>query len=1427
LLLLIGNSQAITVSGTLSSGRWTIADSPVIVTGDLLLPAGQRLDIDPGVRIEFVGQVGFTVHGLLNAAGQRGSRIVFTSAIPNTDTVDTPMFDTDVFDYGNDHIAGTNDADGSEGDGKFETGDGWYGEDVGTDGIYAPNVGDIAYMWVLRQPGSVLTRIDTLYVGPDVDGSENDGVLQASEDQLLRPASIASSRRNGRLDSPDGFIESRYARWKGIRLIEADRACLFSFVRIENAYAHGAWPLNCGGGVYIERCSPTITNSELAYNQADGDGGAVYTWFSTALIQNTVILGNRAGDFGGGLFTAYSSPYLTNCTVAFDTAGGWGGGLYAGAEAKPIITNTILNYNINELWKGTLPDGGNFTANFGRAQSARPEVSYSNIAMTPLNVFPGAGNISIDPEFLSNVPPYDLHLKTSSPCVDAGDPKNSASAEPDRLVNRIDIGAYGGTAEAAYSLPVISSSPANLDWDAVRLEAQVSREVRITNKGHYRLYIRDFVFSSPDFFPDSVEGENGLIPSYMEAPIEPGEQGKYTVFCRPSAIVEYHETLTIVSTDTVTPNPRINLLAAGIEPVGSLVDSLDFGRVQIGAVQSVRIYVKNSGRSALTVQLGGIQGDGFDVNVVEETVAPNDSGLVRVLFRPTRPEVFEGKVTFATNENGNNLYLNLRGRGYGPKSEMADSALFMGYVYFQGDTAVAQLSVKNTGDEALNITGGRVGDATAFSFVLPNGVVSVPPDSTGHVTVRFHPNVAGRNYASNLILTSNYPIPDTVVVSGRGMAEPGRYVFGHVSGVWTWEPGSRDYVVLDSVYIPANERLKIEAGARILFRPGAFLQADGELRAIGQATDSIWFLPTADVSINDTNRWKGIYLNREDASKFSYCVISGSKNGVRIEEASPNFQFSTITDNGDAVGVETGLGGGFYIENSGAVINGCVISDNSAANGGGLYIINAKPTITNCKIINNWATDGGGLYMKFLSGGLFQSNLVTGNTATAGCGGMVLTDRCAPRVLNCTFSLNSASGVDVRVRSLPTLINCILWGNGVSSITLSGGGNALVTYCDVQGGFGSNLDVYPEFVGSGVTPYALLDASPVIDKGNPEASFRDYYFPPSKGTSRSDMGAYGGPLGGAWEVSDVSIALVQNSAYPRWLNVVITGLDMFTAAPSCSLQYPGGAMTTIALSRIDDYSYRGAFEARSEGSLFLTANAALSSGSSFKVGRTFDLHFITTGEGGFYAIPGVGELETAPGAVESNQVVMVSTELGAAKPADDMTPVSAIFEISGLNLKDGATATLRDVTTQLALSDAERNRLALYTATSGGGWQKVEDLSISGSGRYILALTDQPTNGGSVTQPVEHLLISAFPNPFNGAVSISFDMPDFGSARLAVYNLSGQKMDEWQFSDLSAGTKSITWEATSRDGSPLPSGVYWANIEAGGQRRAVKLLLVR
>lgn len=83
-------------------------------------------------------------------------------------------------------------------------------------------------------------------------------------------------------------------------------------------------------------------------------------------------------------------------------------------------------------------------------------------------------------------------------------------------------------------------------------------------------------------------------------------------------------------------------------------------------------------------------------------------------------------------------------------------------------------------------------------------------------------------------------------------------------------------------------------------------------------------------------------------------------------------------------------------------------------------------------------------------------------------------------------------------------------------------------------------------------------------------------------------------------------------------------------------------------------------------------------------------------------------------------------------------------------------------------------------------------------------------------------LLAASPNPFNPSCTIEFMLELPGEVELVVHNLLGQRV-----ATLVSGRQHAGSHRRSFDGSALPSGIYFARLDAGGESRIVKLTLLR
>ena len=90
--------------------------------------------------------------------------------------------------------------------------------------------------------------------------------------------------------------------------------------------------------------------------------------------------------------------------------------------------------------------------------------------------------------------------------------------------------------------------------------------------------------------------------------------------------------------------------------------------------------------------------------------------------------------------------------------------------------------------------------------------------------------------------------------------------------------------------------------------------------------------------------------------------------------------------------------------------------------------------------------------------------------------------------------------------------------------------------------------------------------------------------------------------------------------------------------------------------------------------------------------------------------------------------------------------------------------------------------------------------------------------------PTEREYVRASPNPFNPSTTIAFELAKAGRVTLRVYDVSGRLVSTLAAGDMGAGPQEVRWDATRRNGSRVPSGVYFYVLET--PERTVKHDLV-
>jgi len=248
-------------------------------------------------------------------------------------------------------------------------------------------------------------------------------------------------------------------------------------------------------------------------------------------------------------------------------------------------------------------------------------------------------------------------------------------------------------------------------------------------------------------------------------------------------------------------------------------------------------------------------------------------------------------------------------------------------------------------------------------------------------------------------------------------------------------------------------------------------------------------------------------------------------------------------------------GGAIATNISSALITNSFFVDNHAENSGGAIslFLSSHAVIRTNLMAGNFADYGGAIQVQTNCNPMIQNNLIYSNVANEEGGGMDLEGNCQATLINNTIVGNFAlfgGGIDVEDNTSPVFRNTILWGNtafvdGPQIHLFSENSDPDFYYCDIEGGtdsiglwyggstyltytgtYENNLDLDPVFYTQGDYLYLLDDTSPCIDAGDPDPAYNDLEDPdnpgyalwPSKGTTRNDIGAYGGPYPLTWDI---------------------------------------------------------------------------------------------------------------------------------------------------------------------------------------------------------------------------------------------------------------------------------------------------------------------
>ncbi len=289
----------------------------------------------------------------------------------------------------------------------------------------------------------------------------------------------------GVMNSPGAGISFRRCRMQGNTASENGGViyCHFAggMVTLENCLVKENSSGINGGAVYIENALITLTRNEFRENLTSEYGGAVFAaslgTSTDCVIKNNLFEKNGCDTlmypYGAGLYIHTGSDNVVdiiNNTFVQNAPGGLA--CRGTLQARNITNNIVCNNTGGGIYCETAPlylDYNCVHENFeiivipeGEGDDEEPPLRNYTGAATP-----GPHDLDMDPLFV-DAENGDYHILSkggywdplhqgwrddlvteNSPCLDAGDPATDASGETPYNGSRINIGAYGGTAQAS------------------------------------------------------------------------------------------------------------------------------------------------------------------------------------------------------------------------------------------------------------------------------------------------------------------------------------------------------------------------------------------------------------------------------------------------------------------------------------------------------------------------------------------------------------------------------------------------------------------------------------------------------------------------------------------------------------------------------------------------------------------------------------------------------------------------------------------------------------------------------------------------------------------------------------------------------------------------------------------------------------------
>ncbi len=936
-----------------------------------------------------------------------------------------------------------------------------------------------------------------------------------------------------------------------------------------------------GGGMLNLYSDPILTKVSFSDNIASDDyvtsvGGGMNNWFSNPTLINVTFSGNYANFVGGGMHNTGSSPTLSNVTFSDNSAGSYGGGMYNRESSNPLLFNVTLLGNAAGYGGGLY---NLFNSNPTLANSIlwnnSPDQIYNDDGSSTIITYsdiqggyPGTGNIDADPllgPLADNGGFTQTHaLGVGSPAIDVANPEFCPEYDQRYYARPVDgdgngtaicdMGSfeYGAVADG-FDLSVIISGNGFVTKNPDKPGYSMGEVVTLTA-------VEDFGEAFVGWGGDAFGTDHSVtvtIDGHMRIKANFGlDQWALDLFVNPE------------SSGSVTADPQKETYQYGDEVTLTAASGPEWAFAAWSGDTSGTDNphtITIDGNTAITANFEPAT---YSLSVVVE---PESAGTVVV--EPARDIYSYGDTVTLTASAGAGWTLSNWSDGASGTDNPVSITIL-------GDTTITANFTQNEYSLTVTVEPEGLGTVTVYpdqeSYHYGDVVILTAIGNPGFVLDHWGLEELGRANPlaytirgdSALIATFIEHDPEILYAKENGIGE-----------CKSWEDACELRLALDKAY--AGDQIWVAAGTYVPATDGnreATFQLkwevaiyggfpanggawesrnwelnhtvlSGDIGISGENWDNSFHVVTSS-GVDSTTILDGFSITGGCADDYIYENISSDDHGGGLINfySNPtliNLTFSynsanyigggmynsesspSLTNINFASNTSGYSGGGMYNQLSNPLMENLTFEGNWAwINGGGMHNSNSNPTLINVTFSGNTVMGGGGGMHNSYSSPTLTNVTFSGNTADIG-GGLSNDENSNPILTNVTFSSNSATyyggGIFNFHNSNSTLVNGVLWGNIPDQVSNHDGGNAIINYSIIQGGYYSgtgNIDEDPrlgELADNGgfTQTHALGTGSPAIDTGDPDncpaTDQRGFPRPidgDGDGTATCDMGAY-------------------------------------------------------------------------------------------------------------------------------------------------------------------------------------------------------------------------------------------------------------------------------------------------------------------------------